>query len=292
MPLQRIVEPAGLPISVLEARDHVRQDVTTDDVLLGLYLRAAVSFAEATCGRSLVASRYKLVLDSFPGGAGYANVPYGKPYGLPRQAILLEYGPILALQSIKYLDMSGVQQTLAASVYASDFSGMPGRVTPKFGQIWPPTLPQIGAVEVTFDAGDCALVSADAPTDTITIVGGLWKALSLNDTVRFSVSGGGGAAPALPTPLKPDTDYYIKTLPTTTSMTLSLTAGGATIDITDTGVGQAYIGACHASVRAWLLTRIGGLFENREDAAILQRGTLVTIPYIDRLLDSATCYLN
>ena len=29
----------------------------------------------------------------------------------------------------------------------------PARIMPVFGQVWPPSLPQIGAVSVTFDAG-------------------------------------------------------------------------------------------------------------------------------------------
>ncbi len=293
--LSLLSRPAGLPLSPLELRDQVRQDVANDDSLLTVYLRAAVSTAEAICNRSLVATRWKLVLDSFPGGAGYAAVPYGKAYGLPPQAMLLERGPVLAVQSIKYLDYQSVQQTLSPTVYIADLNGQLGRITPRFGQIWPPALPQIGSVEVIFDAGDCALVTADAAADTITIVGGLWKALAINDTVRFSVSGGGGVyspLAALPAPLKPDIDYFVRTLPTATSMTLSATSGGALIDITDVGQGQAYIGQLHDSVHSWLLCRVGGFFENREDATVIQRGTLVQIPYLDRLLDAATLYLN
>ena len=293
--LSLLSRPAGLPLSVLELRDHVRQDVANDDQLLTVYLRAAVSTAGATCNRSLVATRWKLVLDSFPGGAGYGAVPYGKAFGLPEQAILLERGPVLAVQSIKYLDYQGVQQTVSPTIYTADLEGHLGRVTPRFGQIWPPALPQIGSVEVIYDAGDSALVTADATADTLTIVGGLWKALAINDAVRFSVSGSGGTSgpvAALPAPLKPDTDYFVRTLPTATSMTLSATAGGALIDLTDVGQGQAYIGQIHDSVHSWLLCRVGGFFENREDATVIQRGTLVQIPYLDRLLDAATLYLN
>lgn len=290
---QSLVRPSGLPISVLELRDHVRQDVANDDVLLTAYLRAAVTTAETICGRSLVAQRWKLVLDSFPGGAGLTGVAYGKVAGLPRHAILLERGPVLAVQSIKYLDYSGVQQTLSPTVYTADLSSLLGRVTPRFGQIWPPALPQIGSVEITYDGGDCALVTADVTADTITIVGGIWKPLAIGDAVRFTVSGSGTApVAALPAPLRADTDYFVKTLPTATSMTLAATLGGALIDITDTGQGQSYIGACHESVRSWLLCRVGALFENREDATIIQRGALVQVPYLDRLLDPATNYLN
>jgi len=43
--------------------------------------------------------------------------------------------------------------TLPASSYTVDAACEPARITPVFGQIWPPTLPQIGSVGVIFDAG-------------------------------------------------------------------------------------------------------------------------------------------
>ena len=284
MPLVCIIQPAAPPLSVAELRAHVRQDITADDPLLDVYLRAAREFAQNWCRRTLVACRYKLVLDSFP-GSDLVGVPYGVPYSLPGQAVLLEYGPVLAVQSIKYLDMSATQQTLSPSVYTAELSGLPARVTPRFGQIWPPTLPQIGAIEIVFDAGDCAPLSASG--NIINITGGIWKALALNDALRLVNSGG-----ALPTPLQPDTDYYVQSLPSSTSFTLAASSGGAVIPLTDAGTGQSYVGAIPESVRSWLLLRAASLFENREDVAILQRATLIELPFMDRLLDGATVYLN
>lgn len=284
MPLTSIIEPASKPIDVIEARAHVRQDVTADDALLDTYIRAARRFAQEYCHRTLVATRYKLVLDSFPGPT-LMGVPPGVPYSLPGHAVLLENGPVLAVQSIKYIDMSGAQQTLSPAVYTVDMTDLPGRITPRFGQIWPPVLPQIGSVEIVYDAGDAAAITASG--STLTIKGGLWKTLAIGDAVRFSNSGG-----ALPAPLQLDTDYYVQSLPTATSLTVAATAGGAAITLTDAGSGTSFIGAIHESVRSWMLMRIGGLFENREDEVVLQRGTIVAVSYVDRLLDGAACWLN
>jgi len=49
--------------------------------------------------------------------------------------------------------MGGALQTMPASTYTVDAACEPARITPVFGQIWPPTLPQIGSVGVIFDAG-------------------------------------------------------------------------------------------------------------------------------------------
>lgn len=286
MPLVRVQEPSVPPLHAFALQDHVRQDINTDNAQLDAWIRAARRFAEQRCNRTLIATRYRLTLDAFPGG--YDNsFSYGAPYTLPRSAILLERGPVLAIQSIKYLDLSGVWQTMLSTDYVADLSGQIARITPGFGKVWPAnTMPQIGSVQVLYDAGDAAGISANVATDTISVTGGLWKPLNVADPVRFTNSGG-----LLPTPLVVDTDYYILTLPTLTSFTLGLTAGGATIDITNAGTGQSYLGVVPEDVTSWMKLRIGGLYENREDAMVVNRGTLFEVPYMDDLLSDATVRL-
>jgi len=277
MPLQTSIPPAALPLSVIEARDYVRQDLTSDDAQLDACIRAATEFAQGECQRTLIATRYRLVLDSFPGPT-MMGVPWGVRYGLPGHDIRLEYGPVLAVRSVKYLDMAGAQQTMPSTDYTVDLSGGLCRITPVFGKIWPIPLPQIGAVEVIFDAGDAAAVTASG--NVLTIKGGMWRTLALNDLVRFSNSGG-----ALPAPLQTDTDYFVQSLPSATSMTLAATAGGAVIPLT-TGTGTSYIGTVPDGVKAWMKLRIGTLYTLRGDMNIVARGRVDPLPYIDRLLDS------
>lgn len=267
MPLQTSIPPAALPMSVIEARDHVRQDLTSDDAQLDACIRAATEFAQAECQRTLIATRYRLVLDRFPACA-----------------INLEYGPVLAVRSVKYLDMSGAQQTVPTTDYTADLSAGLCRIAPVFGKIWQPSLPQIGAVEVIFDAGDAAAVTAAG--DVLTIRGGLWRPLTIGDRVRFSNSGG-----ALPAPLAADTDYFVQSLPNTISMTLAATAGGNFIPLTTAGTGTSYIGTVPDNIKAWMKMRIGTLYDLRADINILPRGRLDPIPYIDRLLDSSRVLL-
>jgi hypothetical protein len=72
--------------------------------------------------------------------------------------------------------------------------------------------------------------TADAGTDVITV--GATHNLAVNDKVRFSNSGG-----ALPGGISADTTYFVKTVPTGTTLTISATLGGATLDITSVGTG-------------------------------------------------------
>lgn len=277
MPLQTLIAPAARPIDVAEARLHVRQDSNADDTMLQAIVAAATTFAQTECHRTLIATRYKLVLDSFP-GHWQMGVPWGAGYSLPDQAILLEYGPVLAVRSITYLDMSGTKVTMPAADYTADLSGDLARITPVFGKIWQPTLPQIGAVEVTFDAGDAAAITANG--NVLTVKGGVWRSLAVGDTVRLSNSGG-----ALPAPLQPDTDYFVQSTPTSASFTLAATSGGAVITLTDTGSGTSYIGAINEGVKAWMKLRLGSLYDLRADLNVISRGKLEPLPYVDALLD-------
>lgn len=152
MPLQLITPAAQEPVSILEARQHLRVDFDDDDALILALIAAARQSAEMLTGRQFVTARWKMVLDSFP-GPSLMGVPAGVPFTLPGHAILLPKGPVQSVLAINYLDMAGNLQTMPVANYALDLACEPARITPVFGQIWPIPLPQIGAVSVTFDAG-------------------------------------------------------------------------------------------------------------------------------------------
>ena len=136
MSLQLVTPPAGEPVSLAEAKLHLRVDVDDDDSLIGSLIAAARQSAETLTGRQMITARWKLVLDAFP-----------------CHAIFLAKCPVQSVVNIQYLDMNGMSQTLPLVDYVVDTSCEPARITPVFGKTWPPTLPQIGAVTITFDAG-------------------------------------------------------------------------------------------------------------------------------------------
>ena len=152
MPLQLVTPPAGEPVTLLEAKQHLRVDVDDDDALIGSLIAAARQAAETITGRQLMTARWKLVLDAFP-GATFTHAGTGATFSLPAHAVLLAKCPVQSVLSIEYLDMNGTPQTMPATDYVLDAACEPARLTPAFGKTWPPTLPQIEAITVTFDAG-------------------------------------------------------------------------------------------------------------------------------------------
>lgn len=135
MPLQLVTPPALEPVTLSEARLHLRVDTADDDPLISALISAARLHAEMLTARQFLPARWRLVLDRFT------------------PMVLLNRSPVVSVVSVRYLDMGGLWQIMPAPDYVVDSSSEPARITPAFGKIWPPTLPQIGSVEILFDAG-------------------------------------------------------------------------------------------------------------------------------------------
>lgn len=103
-----------------------------------------------------------------------------------------------------------------------------------------------GMEDLTVDCGnfytDIGTFTVDASTNVITTSGA--HGLSVGHRVRFR------SATALPGGLSLDTYYYVLTVPSSTTLTVSATSGGAVVDITDTGSGThtASIGNAYAGI--------------------------------------------
>lgn len=268
--------PQGDPIHLLEARAQVKQDIGDDDALFNIWIGAAADFCQAETWCQLVSARWKQVMDAFP-NPSQQGIYDGQSFSLPKNAILLDRSPLIQVVSITYIDMNGSLATMPPSDYTVDMSCSPPRITPVFGKIWPIPLPQMGSVQVTFDAGYIAPIVIDINANTIAPKN--WKTLAVNDSIRVSNSGG-----ALPAPLQVMTDYYVKSVVSAGVYTLSATPGGAVIDITDAGTGNQYLGELPRGLKGWMLMRIESLFTHRGEVAVV-KGVLVPLPYIDRLLD-------
>lgn len=87
----------------------------------------------------------------------------------------------------------------------------------------------ISLFTATHAVASISTFTVNAATDVITV--GAAHNLVVGDIVQVS------SATTLPAGLAATTNYYVKTVPSTTTLTLSATSGGSTIDITDTGTG-------------------------------------------------------
>jgi len=110
----------------------------------------------------LMKQTWKLTLPGFPNRRpvfGYPVSPY--PFGQPEQdAIELVRHPVQSIQSVKYLDPTGVEQTLDESIYelAND------SIVLQIGQVWPFAARRDDAVRVIYTAGYDPSASPPNPT--------------------------------------------------------------------------------------------------------------------------------
>lgn len=65
--------------------------------------------------------------------------------------IRLPRPPIQSVDTVKYIDTDGVEQTLAGGKYDVDTEG--ARIIPSHNNDWPKTRDTVNAVTVTYDAG-------------------------------------------------------------------------------------------------------------------------------------------
>lgn len=139
MSLTIVTPPAEEPVSLTEAKNHLRIDLTDDDSLISALIVAAREHAEAITRRAFITQTLKLSLDAFPANNGPIYVP------MP---------PLQSVNSLKYFDTDGVEQTLTEGAdFLVDAESEPGRITPAPDTGWPATQSRPNAVSVEFVAG-------------------------------------------------------------------------------------------------------------------------------------------
>jgi uncharacterized phiE125 gp8 family phage protein len=125
------------PISVQEARLHLRNPENTEDSEIVRFIQAARGLTEHKLGRNLTAQLWDVWLDAFP-----------------EKEIELPFGPLASVSYVKYTDGDNVLQTVSTDTYRVDKSGPLGRVILAYSKIWPRAATGLdNAVNIRFIAG-------------------------------------------------------------------------------------------------------------------------------------------
>ena len=161
MSLTLITAPALEPVSLAEAKLHLRVDGADEDALITSLIVAARRQAEHELGRALITQTWELTLDEFPAAD-----------------IQLPMLSTLGIESVKYLDADGIEQTVAPADYALDAATTPGWVLLAADASWPGTYAGANAVKVRFTAG-YGPAAADVPANVVAYIklqiGALYK---------------------------------------------------------------------------------------------------------------------
>ena len=133
MSLQLISPPSTEPVSLSEAKLHLKVDTTDDDALIARLITAARARAEWHTGRAFVTQSWILWRDCW---AECVEIP------LP---------PLQAITAVTSFARDGTPTVLDPDSYTVDAASQPARIL--FGCVAPMGLRAINAVAIAFDAG-------------------------------------------------------------------------------------------------------------------------------------------
>jgi len=142
MTLVQIDPPEALPVSLDDAKAHLRVTVADEDDLISGLIRMATARLDGRdglLGRALAPQTWQLVRHGFPGKAA---------------PIMLPLPPLMSVDTVAYFDPDGAGQMLDAVDYrVIGGGGGPSTLLPAQNKTWPATLDELESVTITFTAG-------------------------------------------------------------------------------------------------------------------------------------------
>ena len=159
MSLTLVSPPAAEPVTLVEAKAHLKVDTTDDDALIASLITAARARAEWHTGRAFVTQSWTLWLDAWPPG-GVVEIP------LP---------PLQSVTQVQTFALDDSASVLDPSLYQVDAASAPARLALK-GIFALANLRAVNAVKIAFTAGygDASAVPAPVKQAILQIAADLY----------------------------------------------------------------------------------------------------------------------
>jgi uncharacterized phiE125 gp8 family phage protein len=139
--VRRLTPPAVEPVSLAEAKSHLRVDTTDDDTYISTLIKAAREWVEEYLDRSLVYTQWQVKADQWP-----------VEFEMPRPPVATA-GTHTAV-TLTYESIDGTTKTVPSNEYRVDRDSVPGVVRNIYNGTWPSdALFDANAVTLTFWAG-------------------------------------------------------------------------------------------------------------------------------------------
>ena len=130
---RRTTQPAEEPITLAEAKLHLRVDHADEDAYITGLITSARIMCEQRTGRTLITSGWTVRADDFT------------------DVLELPHPPLVSVTSVSYVDVYGDTQTVSNTAYRVDTHSEPCRVVPVTE--WPIADDRINSVTVVYVAG-------------------------------------------------------------------------------------------------------------------------------------------
>ncbi|WP_411035100.1 head-tail connector protein [Shinella sp. BYT-45] len=134
MTIAELLPPAAEPITLAEAKAHLRLDTNDEDGLLTALIRTARQYLEAETGLCLIVRPLRLYLDRWPG----------------ERVIQIARGPVQAIETVTVYDALGEPVAVDAAGHVLDGAARPARLLlPRR----PAAERAVNGIEIDFTAG-------------------------------------------------------------------------------------------------------------------------------------------
>lgn len=128
--------PAVEPVTVSEAKAHLRVDGTAEDTLIGSLILTSRLHIEAALGLALITQSWRLTLDAWPNA----------------RELELPLRPLQSVISAKVFAADGTAEVIPSNAYVVDVGGAPPRLVRSGGR-WPQPEKAANGIEIEFTAG-------------------------------------------------------------------------------------------------------------------------------------------
>ncbi len=130
--------PAAEPVSLAEAKAHLRVDDDSQDAYIAALITAAREWCEQFQGRAYITQKLRLHLETWPSG----------------RRILLPRPPLVSVESVSYRNDEGQTIVFDPSAYRVDTASEPGAIVLAPDRYWPGEMLDEGMpITIDFTAG-------------------------------------------------------------------------------------------------------------------------------------------
>ncbi|MEQ8825474.1 MAG: head-tail connector protein [Filomicrobium sp.] len=136
MSLTMLAAPALEPLSVEEAKEHLRVDGTSEDTLISSLIMTSRLHIEAALGLALITQTWRQTLDRWPKDG----------------EVKLPLRPLQSVSEVRVHDGKGGSAVVPTTDYIVDAAGQPGRIVPT-GVGWPLPGQKAAGIEIAFASG-------------------------------------------------------------------------------------------------------------------------------------------
>lgn len=166
--LKLLTPPSQPAVALVDAKAHMRVDITDDDALITALVAAAQEHIEDVTGVRMVTQQWRLYQDRF--SRVEATYVFFNRLVVPSifdiaanhlmrdqtRTIRLPLAPLVSVDAFNVFDTNGVEAAFSSVDWLADVVSIPGRIVLKESQDWPypaADLQEANAVQIDFTVG-------------------------------------------------------------------------------------------------------------------------------------------